>query len=114
MIRTALATLILAVSATASLAHSKPEDTTPVNDTTVEVVDVISIRFNDPMRVTAITMTGPNGAVDVDRETGLEPVTEFLAAPAAAIPAGVYAVEWRGLSADGHPMQGTFGFTVSE
>ncbi|WP_147271833.1 copper resistance protein CopC, partial [Yoonia sediminilitoris] len=21
---------------------------------------------------------------------------------------------WRGLSADGHPMQGTFGFTVSE
>ena len=114
MIRTTLATLILAVSVSASLAHSKSEDTTPANNTTVKVVEVISIRFNDPMRVTAITMIGPDGAVGVDRKTGLEPVTEFLAAPNAIMSAGVYAVEWRGLSADGHPMQGTFGFTVSE
>lgn len=114
MIRTTLATLILAVSVSASLAHSKSEDTTPANNTTVKVVEVISIRFNDPMRVTAITMIGPDGAVGVDRKTGLEPVTEFLAAPNAIMPAGVYAVEWRGLSSDGHPMQGTFGFTVSE
>ena len=114
MIRTTLATLILAASVNATLAHSKPEDTTPANNTTVEVVEVISIRFNDPMRVTAIKIIGPDGTVGVDRVTGLEPVTEFLAAPTAIMPAGDYAVEWRGLSADGHPMQGSFGFTVSE
>jgi methionine-rich copper-binding protein CopC len=114
MIRTPFAALMLAVCATASLAHSKSEDTTPANDATVQTVDEISIRFNDPMRVTAITLTGQDGVVEVDRETGVEPVTEFLAAPAAVVPAGVYTVEWRGLSVDGHPMQGTFGFTVSE
>jgi methionine-rich copper-binding protein CopC len=93
MIQTTLANLILVASVTASLAHSKPEETTPANDTTVETVEVISIQFNDPMRVTTIKIIGPDGAVGVDRETGLEPVTESLAAPTTIMPVGVYVIE---------------------
>jgi methionine-rich copper-binding protein CopC len=66
------------------------------------------------MRVTAISLTGPDGGLDVARETGLDPTTEFRAVPPADMPVGGYKVEWRGLSADGHPMQGTFGFTVAD
>lgn len=112
-----LITLALAVMpalATTTLAHSKAEATTPADGTTVHSVEVIELRFDDPMRVTAITLTGPDGDLDITRETDLDPVTEFRAVPPEVIPAGAYTVDWRGLSTDGHPMQGTFGFTVAD
>ena len=108
------AVLALIATATSVSAHSKAEDTTPANEATVTTVEAIEMRFDDPMRVTAITMTGPDGVVDVERETGMDAVTEFRAIPPTDLPIGTYTVDWRGLSADGHPMQGTFGFTVAD
>ncbi len=102
------------VTATAALAHSKAEDTTPAAGATVETVEVIELRFDDPMRVTAIALVGPDGELAITRETGLDPVTEFRAMPNENMPAGAYTVDWRGLSSDGHPMQGSFSFTVTE
>lgn len=101
-------------TATVGLAHSKAEDTTPVAGATVETVEVIELRFDDPMRVTAIALTGPDGELDITRETGLDPVTEFRAMPPEDMPAGAYTVDWRGLSSDGHPMQGSFDFSVAD
>ena len=101
-------------TATAALAHSKAEDTTPSGGATVETVEFIELRFDDPMRVTVVTLTGPDGNLEITRETGLDLVTEFRALPPEILPAGAYTVDWRGLSADGHPMQGTFGFTVAD
>ncbi|MCK0166703.1 copper resistance protein CopC [Jannaschia sp. S6380] len=109
-----LALVATLATATAALAHSKAEDTTPANEATVETVEVIELRFDDPMRVTAISLIGPDGEMEITRETGLDPVTEFRAIPLEAMPAGAYSVDWRGLSADGHPMQGAFAFTVSD
>lgn len=108
----ALATTL--AMATAALGHSKAEDTTPAGGDTVTTVDVIELRFDDPMRVTAIVLTGPNGELEIIRETGLDPVTEFRAIPPADMPAGAYTVNWRGLSIDGHPMQGSFDFMVED
>ena len=105
-------TAILA-TATAALAHSKPEQTTPAAGATVEMVRTIELRFNDPMRITEITLTGPDGELEITREIGLDPVTEFRAKPPENMPAGAYTIDWRGLSADGHPMLGTFEFTVA-
>lgn len=106
--------LTITALATGALAHSSAEDTTPVHDTTVDTVEVIEMRFDDPMRVTAISLTGPEGDVQVGRETGMEPVTEFRALPPADLPAGAYTVDWRGLASDGHPMQGSFSFIVAD
>lgn len=106
--------LALATIVSGALAHSKPEGTTPANAAIVASVAAIEIRFDDPMRVTAISLTGPMGAVDVARETGMDLVTEFRALPPVDLSHGSYTVEWRGLSSDGHPMQGTFGFTVTD
>ena len=108
----ALAAILLLPSAV--FGHSKAEQTTPSNNATVQTVEVIEIRFDDPMRVTAISMSGPEGEVELERETGLDPVTEFRASPSATMGSGVYQVDWRGLAADGHPMQGSFSFTVAE
>ncbi|WP_299049141.1 copper resistance CopC family protein [uncultured Tateyamaria sp.] len=109
-----LALAVILATAAAALAHSKAEDTTPANEATVETVEVIELRFDDPMRVTAISLTGPDGDLEITRETGLDPVTEFRAMPPATMPAGEYTVDWRGLSSDGHPMQGSFDFTVAD
>jgi copper resistance protein C len=108
-----IAGLMVAMLATGASAHSKAEETTPANDATVKTVNAIEMRFDDPMRVTAISLTGPGGALDMERETGLDPVTEFRALPPADLPKGDYTVDWRGLSTDGHPMQGSFTFTVT-
>ncbi|MEQ6250337.1 copper resistance CopC family protein [Sulfitobacter sp. HNIBRBA3233] len=111
---TLLALASVLATATAALAHSKAEGTTPADGATVESIEAIELRFDDPMRVTAIALAGPDGDLEITRETGLDPVTEFRAMPPENMPAGAYTVDWRGLSPDGHPMQGSFGFTVSD
>ncbi len=109
-----LALLVLAATATGALARSKAEQTMPANEATVAMVKAIEMRFDDPMHVTAITLTGPDGDVSIERETGIDAVTEFRALPPAGLPDGAYTVDWRGLSSDGHPMQGTFSFEIAD
>ena len=110
-IRIVAAVLALTVPAQA---HSKSEATVPADGATVAAVETIEMRFDAPMRIIRVTLTGNGDEVGIERETGMEPVTEFRAVPAADLAPGAYEVEWRGMSDDGHPMQGTFGFTVGE
>ena len=115
MLRTlALSVFVAMAPVGAALAHSKSEVTVPTDGATVASVETIEMRFDAPMRVTAITLRRGGEEVGIERETGMEPVTEFRAEPAADLPPGAYEVEWRGLSGDGHVMQGSFGFTVGE
>ena len=114
MRQTFLAALATVALATSAEAHSGIENTTPANEATVEAVEVIEMRFDDPMRVTAITLTGPEGEIEIERETGMDAVTVFSALPSVDLPAGDYSVDWRSLSSDGHPMQGSFSFTVAD
>jgi methionine-rich copper-binding protein CopC len=44
----------------------------------------------------------------------MEPVTQFDAAPGSPLLPADYTVEWRGMSQDGHPMQGSFAFAVAD
>lgn len=114
-INTSLASVaLLALAAAQAGAHSKSEKTTPADRATVTSADVIEIEFDDPMRVTVISVEGPDGEMPIERETGLDPVLQFRAVLPGGLPAGTYTVNWRGLASDGHPMQGTFGFRVAE
>ena len=72
------------------------------------------MRFDDPMRVVTVTLSSSDGVVEIERQTGMEPATEFRAAPSQDLPPGTYRLDWRGMAADGHPMQGGFSFTVAE
>ena len=107
-------TLLLALATTGAWAHSKSETTEPADGATVGAVETIAIRFDAPMRVTMIRLTRDGEEAAVERETGMEPVTRFVAKPGDDLAPGTYRVEWRGLAADGHPMDGTFSFTLSE
>lgn len=96
-------------------AHSKQEATQPANGAVLSAApEVIVMTFDMPMRVTLFTLTDQDGAKhDINRSDNMQPVLEFAAEPG-PLPAGQYTVEWRGLAADGHPMQGTFGFEVAK
>jgi len=43
----------------------------------------------------------------------MQSVSDFTAQPP-ELSAGQYKITWRGLATDGHPMQGEFGFEISE
>lgn len=112
MKQTLTTAIALAFMASGAFAHAVAEKTTPANETIVDTVDVIEMRFDNPMRVISVTVAGPAGNVGIERKTGMDAVTEFRAVPSAHLTTGNYSVEWRALSPDGHPMQGSFSFDV--
>ncbi|MDU9006431.1 copper resistance CopC family protein [Sedimentitalea todarodis] len=110
----AIVALSLAFAPPSANAHSKKEATEPANGIVLETSPpIISMRFDMPMRVTLISVTDQDGtAHDLTRTDNMQPVSEFSATPP-VLPTGQYTVEWRGLAADGHPMQGAFSFEIS-
>ena len=111
----AIVALSLAIAPPCADAHSKKEATEPADGAVLLASPpAISMRFDMPMRVTLISLTDQDGAAhDVMRSDNMQPVSEF-SAELPALPAGQYKVDWRGLAADGHPMQGTFNFEISD
>ena len=95
-------------------AHSKQETSFPEDGVVLAASpDVVSMSFDEPMRITMIGLTSEAGdTFELERSDAMEPVTEFRAIPP-PLPKGRYTVEWRGLSSDGHPMKGRFTFEVA-
>ncbi|MEM8777156.1 MAG: copper resistance protein CopC [Pseudomonadota bacterium] len=114
MIKQTLLGLAVVVAPALAFAHSKSEATTPADGATVTEVPELSMRFDDPMRIISVTLTSPDGDVEIERETGMDPAAEFRALPSEELAPGSYRFDWRGLASDGHPMQGSFSFTVTE
>ena len=112
--RLALATAVTLLSA-AAFAHSETEETTPVDGARLtETPDMIHMVFDDPMRITMVRLENADGSeMPMERGTGLEPSLEFHAEPEPLAP-GSYTVEWRGLASDGHAMQGSFSFELTD
>ncbi|WP_284154949.1 copper resistance CopC family protein [Algicella marina] len=110
--RTALLALAFCLAVPA-FAHSKKEASSPADGATLSAApEVITLTFDKPTTVTSIRLTGSDGTDhEVERRSPLTPATTFEATPA-AIPAGSYIIEWRGLAEDGHPLQGTVSFSI--
>lgn len=112
--RSALA-MALSLLSSPAIAHSEKQGTTPADGAQLtETPEMIHMIFDDPMRITMVKLVDAGGAeMPMERETGLEPTLEFHAEPQPLTP-GVYTVEWRGLAADGHAMQGSFSFELTD
>lgn len=109
--------LIVALSATLSapaFAHSKKTSTTPAEGATVKSVEKIAIGFSMPMRVTSIKLMSGDEELPIRRDVGMEAVEEFTGAPEAPLAPGAYTIEWKGMSPDGHIMEGDIDFTVAK
>ena len=85
MIRQALLGLAIAVAPVVAAAHSKSEATTPADGATVTEVPELSMRFDDPMRIISVMLTATDDDIEIERDTGMEPTTEFRAVPLEAL-----------------------------
>ncbi|MGY1915148.1 copper resistance CopC family protein [Blastococcus sp. SYSU DS0973] len=115
------ATLLLALVAgvlslgAPALAHDGLVSTSPAAGATVATGPaVVELGFTGetlPLG-TQVAVTGPDGATVSESPAEIQGTT-VVQALAADLPAGSYRVEWRSASSDGHPLVGSFDFTVA-
>lgn len=110
---TRLAFVVALGAAAAAHAHSSKEIVTPAENAAVAgSPPAIAMEFDSAMRITQISLTDAAGkAYALSRTDRMQPVELFSAAPQALLP-GQYTVKWRGISLDGHTMEGGWSFSV--
>ena len=106
--------VVLLVGAGPAWAHSRLLHTVPVDGaTTTDVTTSVVLTFNEMVkqRFTTVVVRGPDGTSY--GRGGVRVVDENVTQDLYPLPSGAYHVAWRAISADGHPVQGEFRFTVS-
>ncbi|MBT2207408.1 copper resistance protein CopC [Actinomadura sp. NEAU-AAG7] len=107
----AAAGLVTALGAAPASAHTTLRSATPAPNSTGAAPSRIVLTYADPVMVPQIVLTDGAGArhaagkAEAVDNTVTVPVTESL-------PGGRYTVGWRVVASDGHPVTGTFKFTV--
>ena len=112
--RPVLAATLVALSLTglSAQSHSSKEGTVPADGASLATAPAtVSVTFDSPTLVTRFKITDDTGTEHGTEGGGLTPTLEYSVVPAALAP-GRYMVEWRGLSSDGHPVEGMFSFSV--
>ncbi len=99
--------------ATSATAHSPVEGSFPEDGAIIAAApNEISLDFVNDIRLTRVDMVYQDDAsvqLDLGDQTSFDRSFVF---PLQAMGEGSYRVEWRGLGADGHAMQGDFSFVV--
>ena len=95
-------------------AHGALKRSAPAAKSQLAVAPVdLRLTFNEPpvLAFTKITLTGPDGAVRLGalRVDSLRTVVALIEG---ALAAGRYTVAWQIAGKDGHPVRGTFAFTI--
>ncbi|MFD2028782.1 CopD family protein [Promicromonospora aerolata] len=111
-----LAALVLAMCcAPVAAAHTKLESSAPADGaTSAGPVDKVRLTFTLPVTTLGegIVIDGPAGTVPADVATADDGLV-LVATPDSALAAGSYTVRWTTAAQDGHPLEGSFGFTVT-
>lgn len=112
-----LGVLLALVLPAAAAAHTALEWSRPADGAVLERAPAeVRLRFTQPVEIpyTVISLLGPDGAEvrGVPETRSAEGGREFYRPLPEGLPGGVYTVRWRTVAADGHPIEGTFTFTV--
>lgn len=108
-----LAAMVL--SAAPALAHNTLLGTDPADGSTVEVAPSrVTLTFDEPAQAlgTEMVVLGPDGSTVSTGDAELVDATVSQAL-VTDLPAGMYTVQWRVTSADGHPLSGALTFTAA-
>jgi len=107
----ALAAVLL--GATAASAHSELSGSDPAEGARLaRAPERLELRFNERVQVTAVTLRDAAGRatrVSLPPDTTPRAVERVAAPPLAP---GPWRLEWRAISADGHPVSGTIRFSI--
>lgn len=102
------------LSGAAAYAHSKAPKVTPADGSELaEAPRELTLTFEEAVRLTSLRLyDAEDDEVALPSKRSLEAVRERRV-PLPPLGAGRYRVEWRVLSADGHPVSGAFHFTIA-
>jgi methionine-rich copper-binding protein CopC len=111
-----LAASLAATPAPAADDHFALARSVPAADASVPAPTELQLWFTEPPEAGTLAVrltnargelieTSPPQAAETDAK-------EVHVAVAGSVPAGRYAVNWRGIGDDGHAVEGSFGFTV--
>jgi copper resistance protein C len=111
--RTLLAAIAVLVFARGARAHSRLLDSRPrAGETIAPDAGEFVLRFDEGAVLTSLRLYGPAGTeVALTRARDATPAAEWRARHPALAP-GAHRLDWRALSADGHPIGGSIAFTV--
>jgi methionine-rich copper-binding protein CopC len=106
--------LLLLLLPLPAVAHSELRGSEPVDGAHLATPPAaLILRFNEPVQVTALRLLDASGtSVALRRSAETRPAAIARAEPAATLPSGSWRLEWRAISADGHPIRGVLRFTV--
>ncbi|MBX6358415.1 MAG: copper resistance protein CopC, partial [Micromonosporaceae bacterium] len=94
-------------------AHTVLLGTTPAEGSVVTTVTTeVTLTFSEPVRAqfTTVAVTGPGGRAYGNGDLSVR--DNVVHQPVHPMGSGAYEVAWRVVSLDGHPVSGTFSFTV--
>jgi methionine-rich copper-binding protein CopC len=107
--------LLIAVVAEAvpAYAHSELRASRPAHGQRLDVPPAtLELHFNEKVQVTAVRLyDGAGKEQPIARDRALRENATYTA-PAPEMPPGTYRIEWRAISADGHPVGGTIRFQI--
>lgn len=101
------------LSASPAFAHAALKVSAPKSGATVAAPQNLSLTFSEKVRLTQVKLTADGkdvSGVQVDRAAPAAPSFEL---PLPKLAPAKYEVRWSALGDDGHPVNGTFTFTVS-
>lgn len=104
---------VLVAAPSVARAHAVLVDSDPRADAVLRKgPDSIALTFDQPVRLVSLRVIAIDGGVapvPIGTSTPAETIRVTLDR---AFPAGTYVLAYRGISTDGHPVQGTLGFAV--
>ncbi|MFE3555783.1 copper resistance protein CopC [Streptomyces sp. NPDC059193] len=111
-----LSAALLWAGAPAAFAHTDLTSSTPADGATLDALPAsIGLTFSDDMsrEYAKLALTAPDGTAAGAGEPQVDGKSASLAVQP-GLPPGTYTVGYRVVSADGHPVSGSYRFTVRE
>ena len=103
---------VVALTAAPASAHTTLTGATPEKDATVSPPTEIVLTYADPVRLPRVIVMD---AAQKQYQSGTARAVDNKVTQAvnAGLPNGKYTVGWRVVASDGHPVEGTYTFTVT-
>jgi methionine-rich copper-binding protein CopC len=102
---------VLATTAVPASAHTTLTSASPAKDSTVAAPSQIVLTYADPVRLPRVVVTdGSRKQYQAGSAQAVD--NKVTQAVGGTLPNGKYTVGWRVVASDGHPVEGTFTFTV--
>ncbi len=96
-----------------AFAHSELRTSRPAHGQRLDVPpQMLELHFNEKVQVTAVRLFDAAGREQpINRDRTIRENATYTA-PAPELPPGAYRIEWRAISADGHPVGGAIRFQI--